>query len=108
MISDIRVGLETLSLGLGFIAGYYVGKWDSRKSDLGIFREFGAGITGLVLDRMIPKDEDLPSDEEIIKRRNEWFAEPLTKIATERKRSGWFALAFLFLCFMVFFLAQLS
>ena len=56
-----RAGLEILSLSLGLITGYFVGKWDSRKSDLAIFKELSAGIAAWVHYVIAEKeDEEMP------------------------------------------------
>ena len=107
-MSAIRLGLEILSVCTGLIAGYFVGKWDSRLSDLGIFKELAAGIAALVHNVVAESDdEDLPEDEEILKSRDKWFAPTITRIQQERSRSWKLALAFACLTLVMFSVSQL-
>jgi hypothetical protein len=108
-MSYVHVGLEIVSMSLGFLAGYFVGKWDSRKSDLCIFRGMATGVTAWALDE-ISKAEggDFPEDHEITASRDKWFAEDIQKLQEEASRSWKLGLLVVGLSLLVFSVAQLA
>jgi hypothetical protein len=94
-------------MSLGLLSGYFVGKWDSRKSDLLIYNEMTIGITAWGLNEVAKsQDQDLPPDSEIIQQRDEWFAEPISRIRIEGSRSGKLALVLVALSVSIFTIAQ--
>jgi hypothetical protein len=107
-MSYVHVGLEIVSVSLGFLGGYFVGKWDSRKSDLWMYREMATGITAWALDE-ISKAEggDFPEDHEITASRNEWFAKDIKRLQNEATRSWKLGLLVIGLSILVFAVAQL-
>jgi hypothetical protein len=107
-MSYVHVGLEIVSVSLGFLGGYFVGKWDSRKSDLWMYNEMATGITAWALDE-ISKAEggDFPEDHEITASRNEWFAKDIKRLQNEATRSWKLGLLVIGLSILVFAVAQL-
>ena len=93
---------------LGFVGGYFSGKWESRKSDLLIFEELGTGIAALfqILKAEL-EQEEIPEDEEIVKAKDELFSGHLDKIRNEGKKSGRFAWLILVSSVGIFLLSQI-
>ena len=85
-----------------------MGKWDSRKSDLAIFKELSAGIAAWVHYVIAEKeDEEMPEFGVVEKSRDEWFADTIARIRQERSRSWKLALALASLTLIVFSVSQL-
>ncbi len=104
------VGLDILSLILGILGGFYLGKWDSRKSDLDIFEALTISVSGLVLFQKATlegEDPSMVSDSEINETKQEWFGEELGKRRMEIRTSRRRALLTLAFTLLIFSIAHL-